>query len=385
MSKFSFYIRTFICGLAFGIANIIPGVSGGTMLVVFGIYDKLTEAISGIKTIFKNIGFLISFCLGAGAGILGFAFVITWLFEQFGVQTNMFFIGLILGSVPLIVRTATKTEKPKPLCILPFVIGLAAVVGLTMLEGATTTEPYSMTAETDGALTTVSITNNSDRAIESWSIEIENDGFNEGYEITGAEIGSNLSTFDKIKQLFGAEIPEKHDLITSIKGVEIAAGDTYCFSYIDPVNAEFSVDDMSLNISYKIDILFFMTMLVALFVAAVAMIIPGVSGSFVMMLLGVYSTVIAAVKDFNLMIIIPCAIGAVLGIILGARLISTLLKKYSLMVYSLIMGLVIGSVYAILPVSFGFNIETGYGFVTLFCGVLVSVLIDKLGKPAEEN
>ena len=107
MSKFVTYFRFFISGLAFGIANVIPGVSGGTMLVVFGIYDKLTEAISGIKSIFKNFGFLLCFALGAGGGILGFAFIITWLFENFDVQTNMYFIGLILGSVPLIVRTAT--------------------------------------------------------------------------------------------------------------------------------------------------------------------------------------------------------------------------------------------------------------------------------------
>ncbi|MBE6902747.1 MAG: DUF368 domain-containing protein [Ruminococcaceae bacterium] len=113
MNYFVTYLRFFISGLAFGIANVIPGVSGGTMLVVFGIYDKLTEAISGVKAILKNFWFLFSFVLGAGSGVLGFAFVITWLFESFGVQTNMFFIGLILGSVPLIVRTATASEKIK--------------------------------------------------------------------------------------------------------------------------------------------------------------------------------------------------------------------------------------------------------------------------------
>jgi len=104
-----------------------------------------------------------------------------------------------------------------------------------------------------------------------------------------------------------------------------------------------------------------------------------------MMLLGVYSTVIAAIKNFDIMIIIPCAVGAVMGIILGAKLISTLLKKYSLMVYSAIMGLVIGSVYAILPTGFGFNLETGYGFMMLFVGILTSVLIDKLGGATEEK
>lgn len=385
MKKFSFYLKTFICGIIFGVANVIPGVSGGTMLVVFGIYDKLTAAISGIKAIFKNLGFLISFCLGAGVGILGFAYVITWLFEQFGVQTNMFFIGLILGSVPLIIRTATKTEKVKPLCAVPFVLGLAAVIGLTLLESAFGGEPYTMNYATDKSGTAViTIENNSDRAIDGWSIELEGGGsFGADADISGAEIGTAMSTFDKIKQIFGAEIPQQYNLISNIAGVEIAPGETYCFSYSNADGIAF--DDLSLSVSYRVDFMFFITMLVALFVAAVAMIIPGVSGSFVMMLLGVYSTVIAALKDFNLMIIIPCAIGALLGIMFGARLMSTLLKKYSLMVYSLIMGLVVGSVYAILPSGFGFNLATGYGFAALFIGVLTSLLIDRFGNMSDEK
>ena len=70
MKKFLGYLKIFIGGVVFGTANVIPGVSGGTMLVVFGLFDKLTEAISGIKKIFSNIAFLITFALGAGAGIL---------------------------------------------------------------------------------------------------------------------------------------------------------------------------------------------------------------------------------------------------------------------------------------------------------------------------
>lgn len=379
MSKFVGYFKFFICGLAFGIANVIPGVSGGTMLVVFGIYDKLTEAISGIKAIIRNIGFLIAFCLGAGAGILGFAFVITWLFEQFGVQTNMFFIGLILGSVPLIVRTATKTEKVKPLCILPFVIGLAAVVGLTLLESGAS-ESYRLETGVSGEVTSVTIYNDSDRIIENWEISFADDTALDT-NVTGALAVTDYPTFDKIKMFFGMKVPAlAPNMFTSLSDVEIQPHSSYTFTYSQ---GELDVSTMELSVSYKMDVGFFFTMLAALFIAAVAMIIPGVSGSFVMMLLGVYSTVIAALKDFNLMIIIPCAIGALLGIILGARLMSTLLKKHSLMVYSLIMGLVIGSVYAILPAGFGFNLDTGYGFVTLFAGVLTSVAIDKLGKTSD--
>ena len=283
MKKFIEYLKFFLGGLAFGRANVIPGVSGGTMLVVFGIYDRLMESISGIKAIFRNFLFLVVFGLGGGGGILGFAIVIKSLFDAVEVQTNMFFIGLILGSIPLIVKTGTAESKIKPICSVPFVIALAAVIGLAVMErsGAVSIAPDVV------------------------------DGF---------------------------------EIVTTVK-------------------------------------LFFCAV-----IAAVTMIIPGVSGSFVMLLLGVYDTVISAINlgSLNFYVIIPFAIGAVVGIILGAKLISILINKYKLMVYSAIMGLVIGSVYAILPEGFGFNLQTGYGFVCLLVGVVVAILVQKLGAAGEK-
>ena len=134
MKKILQYLKIVLCGIVFGVANVIPGVSGGTMLVVFGMYDRLTESISGIKAIFKNIVFLIFFGIGAGAGILGFAKLIKFLFDNYEVQTNMYFIGLILGSVPLIYRMGTAESKVKPLCSVPFVISLWIVIALTVMQ-----------------------------------------------------------------------------------------------------------------------------------------------------------------------------------------------------------------------------------------------------------
>ena len=282
MKKFLEYVKAFLSGLAFGIANVIPGVSGGTMLVVFGVFDRLMESISGIKAIFKNILFLLSFGLGAGSGIILSAFVISSLFESFGIQTNMFFIGLILGSIPLIVKIGTEEQKAKPSCVIPFVSALAAVVGLSVLE--------------------------------------------------------QMDVFR-----IAPDVVEGFDIIASVKLVVCAA------------------------------------------IAALTMIIPGVSGSFIMMLLGVYETIINAIKTFNLFVIIPFAIGAVIGIIGGAKLISTLIKKKKLMTYSAVLGLVVGSVYAIIPDGFGFNLSTGYGFVCLLFGILAAVLIDKFGSLGGDN
>ena len=277
MKKFIEYLRYFLCGLVFGIANVIPGVSGGTMLVVFGVFDRLTEAISGIKKIFQNFWFLVTFALGAGGGIILSAFVISSLFQNFGIQTNMFFIGLILGGVPLIYKFGTEEKKAKPSCAVPFIIAMAVVIGLTVLE--------------------------------------------------------KLDVFK-----LAPDVVTGFDLVISLKLVVCAA------------------------------------------IAAVTMIIPGISGSFVMMLLGVYETIIGAIKDMNFFVIIPFAIGAVIGIIGGARLISMLIKKNKLMVYSALMGLVIGSVYAILPDGFGFNLQTGYGFACALFGVMAATLVEKLGS-----
>lgn len=287
MKKILGYLKLILCGIVFGIANVIPGVSGGTMLVVFGVYDQLTEAISGVKAIIKNIVFLLFLGIGAGVGILGFAALIKYLFENYGVQTNMYFIGLILGSVPMIFHIGTAEKKVRPLCLLPLILAMGLVIGLTVLNG----------------------------------------------------------------------YMEANDLIPAAETVE----------------------GFSVFVTVKL--------LICAFVAAVAMIIPGLSGSFVMMLLGVYNTVINAIqiKALNFYVIIPVAVGVILGVILGAKLISTLIKKYKLMVYSAIMGLVIGSVYAILPSGFGFNLQTGYGFVCLLFGVLTSILVERLGKSTEST
>ena len=62
-----------------------------------------------------------------------------------------------------------------------------------------------------------------------------------------------------------------------------------------------------------------------------------------------------------------------------------LINKNRLMVYSALMGLVVGSVYAILPDGFGFNLSTGYGFVCLIFGIIASVLFEKIGSNGSEK
>lgn len=382
-------ILAILYGMVFGIANVIPGVSGGTMLVVFGCYDKVCGALTlNLKEIKKNIVFLIFFGIGAVIGIVGFAFVITWLFENFPTQTNMFFMGLIIGSVPLILRNATVKEKFRPICFVPFIIGLAAVVGLAIAESGSSAELYSFKTAVDGDYTTITIYNDSDRVIDSWEIDLGEGRLD--YKATSVESGGKAiiskSTLNTILSTLGVksgDINEPNAIVNN-EGEVVEPHSSHDVK-IWTLNANFAPDfnNIELSASFKMDVGFFITMVLALFVAAIAMIIPGVSGSFVMVTIGVYSTIIAAVKDLDFAIIIPCAIGAILGLVAGARLITWLMKKYSLMVYSAILGLAAGSIYVILPAGFGLNIATLVGFVCLAAGAFIAIIVGKNTKVGE--
>lgn len=373
-----------VFGLVFGIANIIPGVSGGTMLVVCGCFDKVCGAFSlNFKEIKKNIVFLIFFGIGAAIGIVGFSFVISYLFDNFPIPTNTFFMGLILGSVPLIIRNATVKEKLRPICVIPFILALAAVVGLTVFSSSFSDESCKLTVnDTTSTSTSLTFENASGKDLKSWSIDVTVDGTIDSCE--GAVVSAKYSTIDTLlSKITGSQPQAKAGeyVITPADGANIVKnGKSISFTLSgnwksDPVFEE--------NHAFSVDFLFFVTMLAATAVAAIAMIIPGVSGSFVMMMLGVYTTVIAAIKNFDLLILLPVLIGVICGLVFGARLISFLMKKFRLIVYSAILGLVVGSLYAILPTGVGLNVQTFIGAATLIVGAAVSFFIGKITKVDE--
>lgn len=353
-------------GAVFGIANIIPGVSGGTMLVTFGCYDQVCGALAlDIKEIKRNFRFLIFFAIGAAFGIVGFSNVITLLFDNFPTETYMFFIGLIVGSVPLIIRNATVKEKFKPVCAIPFLIALGLVVGLAVLE-KTADEPAPITYDKAQNGYTVTFLNNSDKDIDDWWIEY--DGVIIISAGDGVKLDSKKSAFG---ELFGKE-PER--IVRPVENSGLKAGESVTFMAIAE---EHVLETLEAKYSYKTTPTLIITIVLASFAAAVAMIIPGVSGSFIMVLLGTYSTVISALKNFNFVILIPAAIGILLGLVLGARLIRALLKKHRLIVFSAILGLCAGSLYAILPEGFGFNVDTAVGAVAMIAGGALSFFIGK--------
>ena len=128
-------LRNICKGMLIGIANIIPGVSGGTMAVSMGIYDRLISCISHPFKDFKNnLLFLIPIALGMGVAIIASAFGIDYLFETFPLQTNLLFIGLIMGSLPAIYGKV-KAVTMRMGHILSAVIFFAVVVGMAMMNG----------------------------------------------------------------------------------------------------------------------------------------------------------------------------------------------------------------------------------------------------------
>jgi putative membrane protein len=248
-------------GVIFGIANVIPGVSGGTIAVVFGIYERLIALITlRVKHILSEWKFWLPFVLGAGAGIILFSKVITFLFDRFPMQTAWCFIGIVAGSIPMLWR---RMVHP--------------------LFDASAADAAAPPAE--------------------------------------------------------KKIPRASAVIAAV----IAFAAIIALSFLSPedsrsVHAEFSPALAALLFASGV-------------LGAVAMIIPGISGSFFLVVIGTYATVIASVSDFNIPLIIPTGLGIVAGLLAGAALIRLLLKKVPHATYGAIVGLVAGSIPAIFPGS----------------------------------
>ena len=128
-------IKTLIIGIIVGMCNVIPGVSGGTMVVVFNLYDQFVNAISlNLKKLRKNWKFVVPLFCGMALGVLLFSKLITILYGLFPVQTNYFFFGLILGSIPLLWKCMTKRKPGEPMGALHIVsVVICAVVGFVFL------------------------------------------------------------------------------------------------------------------------------------------------------------------------------------------------------------------------------------------------------------
>jgi putative membrane protein len=122
----------FMKGLAIGMAAIAPGVSGGTLAVVLGIYEKAANAIANpFRDFRKKVKEFSPLAAGGVVGVLGFSNIISYLFRTYELEVKYLFIGLMLGTFPSLRKQADK-DGFRILYLIPFAITLAAAILFSM-------------------------------------------------------------------------------------------------------------------------------------------------------------------------------------------------------------------------------------------------------------
>ena len=126
-------IQDFFIGILLGAGAILPGISSGVLCVIFGVYDKLINSLFGLfKDFRKNFLFIFPIALGALIGFLSVGNILKYLFSSFPTQTNFCFIGLILGSIPMLVKKINSEHTFKLqyiiFTVISFIIGYILVI-----------------------------------------------------------------------------------------------------------------------------------------------------------------------------------------------------------------------------------------------------------------
>jgi len=240
------YIFIALKGMGMGAADIVPGVSGGTIAFITGIYEELIESIksvnlSSIKLLLQfkfkdfwkavNGNFLLSIVVGVAISIKSIAGLIKYLLEQHPILIWSFFFGLIVASALVIAKKITEWKLRS---IIAMIVGIGIAYLITVVTPAETTNAY-------------------------WFLFL-----------SGA-------------------------------------------------------------------------------LAICAMILPGISGAFILLLLGKYEFILNALSNFKLDVIAVFGCGAVVGLLSFSNLLSWLLKKYHNMTIALLSGFMIGSLNKVWP------------------------------------
>lgn len=350
------WIVAVLKGTLVGLAIVIPGVSGGSMLLTIGVYEDAVSITSKDKARRRAaIKKLIPYALGIVLGVVALSFVVTWLLANFEFFTILLFSGLILGSLPMLFKKI-KGHKVKPGYILVAVVMIALMVLLPYLND-TTKETFKRLGPTD----TLSVGERIVIADETQEelVVLNGDPARTVYEIKSAggtfgkpEDGYKLrSSLDKsVYYTVGTE--DVFDL--SIEGSSLVltarnSGETVVSS------AYRSVDALNNGVWSAL-----LALLLG-FIAAGTMIVPGISGSMVLLVLGYYNSVMMHLKSFvvclltlnfaemgpHLLVLIPFGIGIILGLLIVSKAIRWLLDKHPTPTYYGILALMLASPYAI--------------------------------------
>jgi putative membrane protein len=253
-----------------GISDLIPGVSGGTIALVLGIYQSLIAAINGLfsKQWKEHVMFLVPLGIGIVFALLTISHLVEWLLVEYPQPTFFFFLGLIIAIIPTLLKDINYKQTFTPIHYVLLAIGAILVSATFFIK--------------DNELATV-----------------------------------------------------MSDLVVS--------------DYI---------------------LLFF-----AGWLASSAMILPGISGSFIFLLLGVYPTVVNALSTFNIPVIIIVGSGIAIGLVITSRFITFLFKQYKTGTYALMIGFIVGSIVVIYPGVSGDHILFYTSVLALFMGGFSAYLL----------
>jgi len=130
-----------LTGIALGAANIVPGISGATLAVIFRVYDRLIGSINSLFTDMKqSLKFLVPVGIGMVIGILVMGLVFDGLFDRFSFQTSAFIAGLVAGGIPFIHNQAIARDGKKPVFYAVAVAAAAVIILLALIAPTPTLE-----------------------------------------------------------------------------------------------------------------------------------------------------------------------------------------------------------------------------------------------------
>lgn len=260
MKKLVYVIK----GIVIGIATLVPGVSGGTMAIILGVYDEMIHAISSFfKDVKGNIIFLGTLGIGGVIGIGAFSKLIEFSLDNFKFPMIYLFLGIIIGGIPVLYKKANVGDKKKKDWVY-FAIGFLIILIMSIYNGTI------------------------------------------------------------------------------------------------------------VNLAASTGVLNFIFLLLAGIIIAVALILPGISTSFMLLALGLYDITLKAINNVELNYLIPIVLGVGIGVIATTRILENLLNNKPRPTYMLILGFVLGSIIEVFP-----GIPSDLDIVVSFIAFVVGYVVIK--------